>query len=728
MNWLAIYRNFDDDALAALASAGLLRRAAKDVDAGKVAWAAPPTEQGGAIRADGQLVQADAQGPAKARCDCSAPVICKHILATALWLRSAPPAPGTVTAAEQPEANQPDHGAAEGQPAQGEPAQPGDATHVPEQLRPGQPPRKARQPQAAAMLQADAFAEVLALEQAQVFKLVGRAATRKAADLHAATGPASITAQGGVLLIEAPELDLVCRYIAGGGFKGMVSEAPAANRSALHLLALTLVWRDAGRGIRWPDAVPDAADAATAAAPEGLSHAERQFLNHVRRILLELCGIGWSHISDIMPPQLRALGTSARLESFPRLAGLLRTLAGTAELLARRDFSADERQALRLAARIHALCHALEHAPQSVLPLLRGQARRSFDDSASLELLPLGAHWWQQRSGARGLSIAFWDHAADGIVQAVLARRDSNDPSFNRQKAWTSQALWQGSSAPALLAQGMLRLEGARLSSDRRLGLGGETRASQLPAWRSDDARWRQAGFDDWQALASSLRAAAGLCGENLEYILLKPARFEAPRPDDIGQAVLWTLYDRQGAPLQLRLPFDASQRERIENLEAWAKSGLTLAAVLARLERNVHGAQLEPVALMIDTNGNLRSVTLDYEACTVNKGWSLTASIARMFKAHEAAPPVPPAAAHLEAMARLLDLLENKGMTGRLHIIDSERAELESIRHLLLAVGLDTVARALVSYLAKPGAVQALILVHLCQTCTELDMRFLPR
>ncbi|NVE01127.1 SWIM zinc finger family protein [Massilia sp. BJB1822] len=705
MNWLAIYRNFDDDALAALSSAGLLRRAAKDVEAGKVEWAAPPTEQGGAIRADGQLVQADAQGPAKAHCDCSAPGICKHILSAALWLRSAPPAPGTAAATEQADASQPEHGAADDQSAPGETAQ-----------------------SVTAMPQANALGEVLAMAQSQVFKQAGRAATRKAADLHAAAGPASITAQGGVLLIEAPELDLVCRYIANGGFKGMVSEAPAASRAALHLLALTLVWRDAGRGISWPDATPDATDTTAGAAPEGLSQAERQFLAHVRRILLELCGIGWSHISDIMPPQLRALGTSARLESFPRLAGLLRTLAGTAELLSRRDFSADERQALRLAARIHALCHALEYAPQAALPLLRGQARRSFDDSASLELLPLGAHWWQQRSGARGLSIAFWDHAAGGIVQTVLARRDSNDPSFDRQKAWTSQALWQGSSSPALLAQGTLRLENARLSSDRRLGLGGETRASQLPIWRSDDARWRQAGFDDWQALASSLRAAAGLCGENLEYILLKPARFEAPQPDEIGQALLWTLYDRQSDALQLRLPFDASQRERIENLEAWVKSGLTLAAVLARLERTVHGAQLEPVALMIDTSGKLRSISLDYEACTVNKGWSLTAGIARMFKAREAAPPVQPAAAHLEAMARLLDLLENKGMTGRLHIIDSERAELESIQHLLLAVGLDTVARTLASYLAKPGAVQALILVHLCQTCAELDMRFLPR
>ena len=39
MAWYDGYRAYDDDTLATLANPGLLRRAAKDVEAGKIAWA-----------------------------------------------------------------------------------------------------------------------------------------------------------------------------------------------------------------------------------------------------------------------------------------------------------------------------------------------------------------------------------------------------------------------------------------------------------------------------------------------------------------------------------------------------------------------------------------------------------------------------------------------------------------------------------------------------------------
>ena len=61
MTWTHAYRAYDDDTLATLANAGLLRRAAKDVEAGKVQW----QRQGdtdGVVQADGQQVQLDARG------------------------------------------------------------------------------------------------------------------------------------------------------------------------------------------------------------------------------------------------------------------------------------------------------------------------------------------------------------------------------------------------------------------------------------------------------------------------------------------------------------------------------------------------------------------------------------------------------------------------------------------------------------------------------------------
>lgn len=666
--WLNIYRNFDDDALAALASAGLVRRAAKDVEAGKVAWESPPDARQGALRADGQLVVVGAEGPARARCDCPAPDMCKHILAAAIWLRANAPAG--------------DGGAAD----------------------------------------ADILGELLALEPAVLLKAAGVVATRKAAALFAEAGAATVTTQAGALIIALPELDFTCRYISGGGFAGMVSEAAAASRAALHLVAIAAVRRQQGQDFILPGGVV----AEPPPEDDALSDAERQFLDRVRQLLLEMCDGGWAHVSDVMPAQLRSLAMSARVESFPRLAGMLRALAGTAELLAKRDLSADERQAIRLAARIYALSHALERSDGEALRALRGRARRLFDDNEALELLPLGAHWWEQRGGAHGLTMSFWDPASQSVMQAALARRDANDRNFHRHNAWTASSLWSGAGTASTLSAGALALENVRVSDDNRISLGNETRARVTPQWRADDGRWSAAGYDDWNALADAIRMSAGLRGDPLDCLLLKPAMVDAPQLDEVRQILRWTLRDQHGTPLQLKLSCEAKHHARIENIEAWKTAGTPIKAVLARLDRDMDGGSLEPVTLIVELRGMLRAVSLDYEEPHHSAAPSLLRRISRMLGSKPAPAYHTPRSAHKDWIDTLLVLLENKGMTGRLHLIGEDRDRLLATQQFLLATGLDQVASAVARYLAAPDASKALMLVHLCQTCAELDTGFI--
>jgi len=56
MDWSAAYRPYDDDTLTALANVGLLRRAAKDVEAGKVCWATTGDAPDNTLEADGQVL------------------------------------------------------------------------------------------------------------------------------------------------------------------------------------------------------------------------------------------------------------------------------------------------------------------------------------------------------------------------------------------------------------------------------------------------------------------------------------------------------------------------------------------------------------------------------------------------------------------------------------------------------------------------------------------------
>ena len=83
---VAQLQRYDDDAFAALANRGLLRRAGKDLDT--ITPAIVEDSETTLIVAVGDLrVQFDAKGPAGAQCSCPAAGICQHILSAALWLQ-----------------------------------------------------------------------------------------------------------------------------------------------------------------------------------------------------------------------------------------------------------------------------------------------------------------------------------------------------------------------------------------------------------------------------------------------------------------------------------------------------------------------------------------------------------------------------------------------------------------------------------------------------------------
>lgn len=674
MNWPQVYRSFDDATLETLANAGLLRRAAKDVEAGKVGWR---DDAGGALLADGHNVVLDGGGPQKGRCDCPAPGICKHILAGALWLRALPASPGL---AELDETCEP----------------------------PG------------------VLDEVLALDSGAACKQAGKAAARQALVWLQDSAQVDATIIGARLQIELPALKLACSYLRGAGVDGMVSSAPAALRKALHLYGLACVWRQHGREFAWPDGLVMAAQE----QEQGLGAAELLFIAQTRRLLGELYDNGLSHASAIASGQLRALTMSARAENLPRLAAMLRGLGGTLDLLVRRDYQASERQAFDAMATIHALCAALETASGVLLQRLRGQARRHFGaQDAALALLPLGAYWWETRGGARGLTLSFWDHEERRVLQAVLARPDASDRAFTREAAWSEASLWRGAGSAQSICEHGLLLSGASLSGDGRLAMDSETSASGAPLWALDDPRWQALGFDDWAALAGFFSASTGLAVDPIDCVVLRPAAVAMPRLDELRQLLEWQLIDGAGAVLTLHIPALAEQHRRIERLQQAVTDGADIRAVLARQAREGGGphpgpqALLQPVALLIAKNGALRVVSLDFR---LNAG-KTPAAVARFFKnlnRQGAAMPLPmqnPASPVLQALEGVLDALAAQARSGRPRLEAELAASLARHVATLRALGLDLPAVLLAAYLAAPRADNALRLAHVCACCIAL-------
>lgn len=662
MSWQAVYRSFDDDSLATLANAGLLRRALKDVEAGKVGWQG---EAGGVVQADGQRVTLDGGGPQKARCDCPAPGICKHILAAAVWLRELPAENASVAA-------------------------------VPGVLE-----------------------EVLAQDSVLLCKQAGKPAVRQALAWLLDGDEVLATVVNARLQIELPSLKLGCSYLRGAGYEGMVSETPAKLRKALHLYALACVWRAHGREFAWPAGM----DAAPAEEVPGVSSSELLFLAQVRRLLGELYDNGLSHASAIAAGQLRALTMSARGENLPRLAAMLRGLGGTLDLLVRRDYHASERLAFDEMASIYALCAALEQATGQPLQRLRGQTRRSFDAAGEtpLELLPLGAWWWETRGGAHGLTLSFWDHRAGRILQAVLARPDGSDRSFTRESSWNAISLWQGAGSVQRLCEQVLLLSGASLADDGRLAMDSQARASSMPLWELDDARWQQLGFADWAALAAFLGENVGLTAQPVDCVLLRPSAVAAPRLDEVRQQLDWQVFDTNGAVLNLAIPAQEALRPRIARLQAAVTDGADIRAVLASRARGESDGW-QPVALLIAKNGKLRVVSLDF---AVDAG-KLPSALARFFKSlagTSMAPPVLPQTSGLSlVLAQVVDRLALHSRSGRPRLEPEAASELARHGATLRALGLDLPSRLLADYVSKPDAGGALRLAYVCTTCLALD------
>lgn len=100
MSLAVLLASFDDDALAALANKGLLRRAQKAHAAGET-QVIRFEETGAEVTASGQTVILKDTPPQNAKCDCSASGVCSHILMAVIALRDAKPATHT-TAGEPP--------------------------------------------------------------------------------------------------------------------------------------------------------------------------------------------------------------------------------------------------------------------------------------------------------------------------------------------------------------------------------------------------------------------------------------------------------------------------------------------------------------------------------------------------------------------------------------------------------------------------------------------------
>ena len=345
---------FDDAALEALANKGLVRRAAKDVEAGKVTVTSL-SETAAVVAADDGTVEVDARGPRAARCTCVAKEICRHRLAAVMVLRAGGDAAAPASSGRTGEAAASAPGAAGGEP--------------------GLLASTAASPGALAPVQEDVLAEALSIEPAVIAKWAGKAGFRAALEIAEQAAAPEFSQEGRALVVRLSNDEPEVRILAGQGLGGILSKGPAARQKALHAAAVLALRRTHGLPIATPESSLPAEAPAEAGAIEsdGASHAA------VRRALEDAARTALNQAPLVLEDRLFELSVSSRVGHLPRLGGALRELAGQLREKRAGSFTLTPEDLLERLARAYALNDALDRAGSGdTLAALAGEARQDY--------------------------------------------------------------------------------------------------------------------------------------------------------------------------------------------------------------------------------------------------------------------------------------------------------------------------------------------------------------
>lgn len=534
----------DDTALEALASRGLLRRAAADVAAAKVRL---EQEDGKSAKlvVDGEIVHLSAGGADASSCSCPATGICRHHLAALVYLRSA---------------------AAAGAPSEA--------------------------------IDVDWAAIFGAITPADLARFAGKSAWREVLARHEARTDSEkraveIVAHGTTLSVRLSAAGLPVTFLSAGGLEAAITKASARERKA-RIVAAALAARGA-LGLPLPVAEQTSdIDGAAARASDART------LEEVRGFLERAYGTALAVTPAALEDEARRLSLAGRVDALPRLAAMLRRVAAALGALRERDAEADPDMLLVVMAEAYGLCVALGAPVEASRTKLAGQARQEYSDVGDLELVGLGARVWEMPSGAHGVTAHFFEPNSGRDYSLALARPDRADPQFQPRMAFHNAPIW--GTTMAKLCAGRVCLSGAQASPSGRLSASAAARARVEP-WsptREAVSQWKCA-FDDWAILEARLRllftprlsdGPAPDAAVVLRFSRHAPARF-----DELSQTLIWPLADTKGRWIALMLPYEGVERDRIATLERCIRSERAW-AVLAVAAADQGRIELRPYAL----------------------------------------------------------------------------------------------------------------------------------
>lgn len=533
----------DEAALEALASKGLVRRATADVAAGK-AVIESETDVEARVRVEDAVATVLAAGPRQGGCSCPAPGVCRHRLSALILL-----------------------------------ARPTEASAEADMSPP--PP------------DVDWGEVVATFDEASLIRFLGKVAWRGVIADPAAIAGAEVLQQPGVLQVRLPGWSDPVRFLPVGGLEAAFSRAAEKDRKRQVTLAALAAREALGLPAFTAEA---AADSTAVVAPSGIDPAT---LEAVRDALARCYLAALAFTPRALEEELRRLALAGRVEAAPRLAALLRRLAGGFGPLRRRNVEADPEGLLALMAEAHALAVALGGEDET--GRLAGKVRQAYEPVGDLVLHGLGARLWETAAGGHGVTLHFYAPEQNRAFTLTQARADRSDPTFEPARAFHDTSIWGHRLRD--LAWGRVTLTGALASDTGRLSTSAQTTARLADGLKGPASGWPLIA-GDWAALESRLRLdhGPGLTRPPVADapVILKPTRRGGLQFDERTQTLIWPVADAAGRWIALELEQDDREEGRIDVLERLAAGG-AIEAVYAQVEQTDGRFRLTPYAVWTD-------------------------------------------------------------------------------------------------------------------------------
>ena len=597
----------DTAALEALASKGLLRRAQKDLERGLDPRIAGETQTALRLGVGEFEVTLPESGPATATCSCPAASMCQHIVAAMLFLQK--PAAGSVE----------------------------------------DPPPEAALPGATSA----AASELMAVTPEHLERWAGKGAFK--AGVQLATQSAPEIHRELAIRIRFPTLNSEVRFVPGGGLDGMI--VSVAKGDGRPLVVAAVIGFQRAHGTEWSLA-PDLAARAGLAAPDGAPRTRAEVIQACQTLLNETLAIGLARLSSASQQRWATLAVSALGVNLPRLALLLRGIGDETALVLARDARSDLARMLARMAQAHALCTALETGGETPRPDLAGLHRTRYDEIGHLDLAGAAAWPWRTASGFEGLTVLFWDPAANRWNSWTESRPRHQLADFKPAARYTQPGPWEGAESPRQLARSSFRLLNARRNPGNRLS--GSSKSRVLVTGPARLKEQGLAAIDDWTQLLAQANAqgAIGLVESNPlnSVCAIQPAAWGARGYDATAQVFAWALADAHDRPLLLELEFDDFTEPAIQFLERVAPDSLQGALVIGRVQRTSRGLSVHPFSIHRN-DGEIIHLCLDNAAAIPAKAAAVADEDEAGLEGEEEAQST---AVFCPAISRLLDELDD--------------------------------------------------------------------